>query len=71
MGNRIMTFRQISKPLEVHADLDEAVVEFWHSDENRPFATVHADELRVYKEFVEVYSRDYSCPILLVHEYDW
>lgn len=57
------------KPLELHSDLDESLVEFWHGGETRPFATVYADELRVYEEFVEVYSRDYDVPILIVREY--
>jgi hypothetical protein len=59
------------EPLEIHKDFNEAVVEFWHSDESRPFAMVHTDELRVYKEYIEVYSRDYTYPILIVREYDW
>ena len=49
------------KLLLVHTD--------WHGGETRPFATVYADELQVYEEFVEVYSRDYDVPILIVHEY--
>lgn len=62
---------KMTEPLEIHADLDEALIEFWHSDEIRPFAKVFADELRVYEEYIEVYSRDYSYPILVVKEYDW
>lgn len=61
----------MTEPLEVHKDFNEAVIEFWHSDEVRPFARVVADELKVYEDYVEVYSRDYSYPILIVREYDW
>jgi hypothetical protein len=61
----------MNEPLEIHKDFDEALIEFWHSDENRPFAKVHTDELRVYEDRIEVYSRDYSYPVLIVQEYDW
>lgn len=60
-----------SNPIEIHRGFDEALIKFWHSDENRPFARVFADELRVFEEHIEVYSRDYPYPILIVKEYDW
>jgi len=63
----------MSEPLEIHKDLDEEneIVEFWHSDEIRPFAEVYANELRIYEDYIEVYSQDYPHPILTVHEADW
>ena len=51
---------------------DERVIEFWHSDENRPFLRVSVDKLVIEEDlFVQIYSRDYDHPIAVVEEYDY
>lgn len=50
---------------------DEGEIEFYHSDETRPFLVVYADTLKIYDDRVEVYSRDYPTPIITVYEYDY
>lgn len=61
----------MSEPLEIYDDFDDSLIEFWHSDEIRPFVKARADELRIHLEYAEVYSRDYSYPILVINEYDF
>lgn len=56
----------MTNPLEIHRNFDEALIEFWHSDETRSFARVFVDELRIFEEYTEVYSREYPYPILVV-----
>lgn len=61
----------MNEPLEIYKDLDEALIEFWHSDETEPFIKIYADKLSFYSDYVEVYNRDYTNPILIVKEYDF
>ena len=46
-------------------------VDFFHSDENRPFLSVYADMLTMEGSVVMVFSRDYEGPIAVVYEYDY
>lgn len=51
---------------------NEAVVAFWHSDENRPFLEVAVDTLIVQEDGgIEIYSRDFEHPIVCVLQYDY
>lgn len=54
---------------EILEGFNEGFVEFWHSDENRPFMRIATDTLKIYEDRVEVYSRDYPYPIATVIEY--
>lgn len=60
-----------TEPIEILDNLDEQFVEFWHSDEIRPFLKIAVDKLVFYYDYVECYSRDYSEPIAIIKEYDW
>lgn len=46
-------------------------VEFWNSDESRPFMKVWADQLIIKEDRIEVYSKDYIDTIVIVNEYDF
>ena len=51
---------------------NEAIVAFWHSDENRPFLEVAVDTLIIQEDFsIEIYNRDFEHPIVCVLEYDY
>jgi hypothetical protein len=51
---------------------DEAIVYFWHSDENRPFLTVAVDTMVLYDNgCVQIFSRDYAEPIITIWEWDY
>lgn len=51
---------------------DEQTIEFWHSDEVRPFLTVVADTIEISENgSAFIYSRDYSAPIATVIEWDF
>ena len=60
------------EPEEIHEGFDEKFVEFWHSDENRPFMSIATDTLKIYESGrAEIYSRDYEYPIAVVCEWDF
>jgi hypothetical protein len=56
----------------IFSDYNEALIAFWHSDENRPFATVVADTIILYEDgCIEVYSRDYAAACATIWEWDY
>jgi len=63
--------RQESYPY-VFSDYNEAVLAFWHSDDNRPYLTVATDSLFLYEDgCIEIYSRDYDGAVATIWSWDY
>jgi hypothetical protein len=54
-------------------DVQSAKIEFWHSDEIRPFLICEEVDRMVFldDEAIEVYNRDYQKPIFVVNEWSF
>jgi hypothetical protein len=59
----------------VFTDYNDAMVAFWHSDENRPFLTVAVDSMVLYDNgCIQIFSRDFAepvAPIATIWEWDY
>jgi hypothetical protein len=74
-SGRGLMLHNFQKGADMHKEtllFDGEPIEFWHSDETRPFAVFQeVDSMIEYDAYMEVYNRDYPTPIAVIHEYGW